>query len=66
MSLYEYRESQALERQDAGFYSLIMAAMRRADDVNIGKLKHAWPEVWQELEARYNAPGGLLPGENDT
>jgi len=65
MSLYEYRESQALERQDASFYGLIMAAMRRADDVNIVKLRTCWPEVWAELRQRYDAPGGLLPGEEE-
>lgn len=65
MSLYEYRESQAIERHDASFYSLIMAAMRRADDVNLPKLKGCWPEVWEELQARYNAPGGLLSGESE-
>ena len=63
MSLYEYRESQALERQDASFYGLIMGAMRRADDANIVKLRTCWPEVWAELRQRYDAPGGLLPGE---
>ncbi len=63
MSLYEYRESQTLERQDAGFYGLIMAAMRRADTMNLEKLKSCWPDVWVEFKNRYNAPGGLLPGE---
>jgi hypothetical protein len=60
MSLHEYRESVDLGRRDASFYSLIMAAMRKADDNNLPKLKAAWPEVWEELQARYNAPGGVL------
>lgn len=64
MSLYEYRESQALEAKDASFYGLIMAAMRRADSGNLLMLKGCWPDVWIELQSRYNAPGGLLPEED--
>lgn len=60
MSLYDYRESSELSKNDPGFYSLIMAAMRKADSRNIELLKSAWPETWQELYARYHAPGGLL------
>lgn len=61
MSLYEYRESEKLER--VPFYALIMAAMRKADSTNIVLLRRAWPEVWVELEARYHAPGGLIAGD---
>lgn len=61
MSLYDYQVSQKLT--DPPFYALIMAAMRKADDVNAAKLRYAWPEVWHELESRYHAPGGLLAGE---
>jgi len=63
MSLYEYQESREPVISTAGFYALIMAAMRRADTDNLRKLQTCWPEVWAELQARYNAPGGLLPGE---
>jgi hypothetical protein len=42
------------------FYSLIMAAARFADTDNFDKLEEAFPEVIQELKARYNAPGGAL------
>jgi len=61
MSLYDYQAS----RQVSGmpFYALIMAAMRRADTENLAKLQAVWPDVWAELDARYNAPGGLLAGE---
>ncbi len=45
------------------FYALIQAAMRTADTDNLEKLKEAWPEVWRELQDRYNAPDGYLPGE---
>lgn len=63
MSLYDYRASQELEKKDVPFYALIMAAMRKADSTNIWKLRVAWPELWTELEARYHAQGGVLPGE---
>jgi hypothetical protein len=60
VSRYEYEKSKTY---DPDFYALIMAAMRQADSVNAIKLRSAWPETWAELQARYNAPGGLLPGE---
>lgn len=64
MSLETYKISKALEMEDVPFYALIMAAMRRADTENQAKLRSAWPAVWEELVARYRAPGGLLPNEN--
>jgi hypothetical protein len=63
VSLYDYRQSASLIRYDPPFYALIMAAMRKADTDNTKKLRAAWPEVWEELYARYHAPGGLLAGE---
>ena len=61
MSLYDYLKSQKIE--DYPFYSLIMAAMRKADDRNIRLLREAWPDIWNEFLARYHAPGGILPNE---
>lgn len=63
MSLHEYEMSSEIARHDFPFYSLVMELMRRADTPNATKLQHAFPEQWAELRARYNAPGGLLPGE---
>jgi len=60
VSLYEYRESLRLSAGDPGFYSLIMAAMRKADSRNAHALATAFPGTWQELQDRYNAPGGVL------
>jgi len=60
MSLYDYQVSIELERQDVPFYGLIMAAMRHADTDNLNALRAFWPAVWDELQARYNAPGGAL------
>jgi len=65
MSLYDYITSLELGKQDYPFYALIMAAMRRADTDNLAALMASFPEVWEELHKRYNAPGGLLPGEED-
>jgi hypothetical protein len=63
MSLHSYVISMALARVDRPFSSYIMAAMRKADSDNLAKLKAAFPEIWAELDARYNAPLGFLPEE---
>lgn len=62
MSLYDYQASRAIEGM-APFGALIMAAMRQADTGNLTLLQAAFPQAWDELDARYNAPGGLLPGD---
>ena len=63
MSYYDYRSSLSIAAQDYPFYAVLMAAMRQADTDNLEKLRAAFPEVYAELQARYNAPGGTLPGE---
>lgn len=63
MSFYDYEASKRATKEGYPFYALIMAAMRDADSENQAKLKDAWPDVWAELDARYNAPGGLIPGD---
>lgn len=63
MTLFEYRAYREIKAQSRPFYALIMAAMESADSFNAVKLRDAWPEVWDELQARYDARGGLLPGE---
>ena len=63
MSHFEYEYGRKLEADDAPFYGLIQAAMRRADTTNLEMLKGCWPEVWEELQERYCAPGGLVKGE---
>lgn len=66
MSLYEYemsRKVSAMADWGEDFYGLVMALMRHADTQNLEKLKAAWPDVWVEMQDRYNAPGGLLLGE---
>ena len=63
MSLHEYEKSKEIAIENYPFYGILMAAMRQADTINYRKFCDAWPEVVEELRERYNAPGGLLPGE---
>lgn len=66
MSLYDYKRSQELSANDEPFYALLMAAMRKADTRNTEKFKAAWPEVWEELYARYHAPGGIIASDRES
>ena len=63
MSLYDYEVSKKLAQIDPPFVALIMAAMRKADSVNLLGLKAFFPAIHDELEARYNAPGGRLESD---
>lgn len=64
MSYHDYLDGQRVAVTDCTFYGLIQAAMRRADSDNLDRLQRAFPRVWDDLARRYNAPGGLLPGED--
>ena len=63
MSLYDYRVSKEISAQDYPFYALLMELIRQADDENTEKIKNAWPDVYEEMRRRYNAPGGELLGD---
>lgn len=63
MSLHDYKNSMEIQFQRWPFYALIMAAMRQADTDNLKALKVAFPATWDELQARYHAPGGQLPSD---
>lgn len=63
MSLYDYIVSRKIAEGDYPFYALLMELIRQADDVNTEKIKQAWPDVYAEMFARYNAPGGKLSGD---
>lgn len=63
VSRYDYFLGLKLAAEEYSFYVLIQAAMRKADTDNALKLRQAWPEVWRELQERYNAPGGYLEKE---
>jgi hypothetical protein len=60
MSRYDYELSKKIDLHDYPFYALIMAAMRKADTENSFDLRVAFPSTFNELQARYNAPGGRL------
>lgn len=64
MSLYDYRISKLIAAEDPPFAALIMAALRKADTGNAMLLREAWPDICEELQVRYDAPGGVLA--NDT
>lgn len=70
MGYSEYQSSRtlelkAMELDSNAFYALIMAAMRQADTDNARKLREAFPATYRELRDRYNAPGGILEGEEE-
>jgi hypothetical protein len=66
MSLHEYQASHQIATSGHPFYGIIMAAMRKADSINLAKLRREWPDVWAELDARYHLPEGKFPSEADT
>lgn len=63
MSLYDYQKSKEIDTKDYPFYSIIMAAIRKADAINLVKFITCWPGIVEELNERYNNPGGKLDGE---
>lgn len=63
MAILDYLASKEIESRQYPLEGIIMAAMRKADTAYLGPLKTAFPSIWKELQDRYNAPGGILPGE---
>jgi len=53
MSLYDYEESKKITEEGPSFASLIIAAAWKADTLESGKLKSAFPEIIGEFEKRY-------------
>ncbi len=66
LGLHAYHVSRKIAAQDHPFYSLIAAAMSKADTDNLAKLRFAFPDVFDELKRRYHAPLGALPEDNIT
>lgn len=62
-SLHNYRQSLEISGRDPSFYSLLFSLLRKADSENYGRLVAAFPQAAAEFQARYDAPGGVLPGE---
>lgn len=65
MSRYDYQLSQQLSVDDPPFAALIMAAVRKADSANLELLIEAFPELVEEMQERYHAPGGILESDPD-
>jgi len=53
MSLYDYQKSKEIATEEPSFVALIMAATWKADTLNFGKLRLAFPEIIEELEKIY-------------
>jgi hypothetical protein len=65
VSWYDYQRAKELYVSDVPFYALIMAAMLKADSRNSALLGAVFGALQRELDARYNAPGGKLPGDDE-
>jgi len=64
MSLYQFKQAEAIQQDfDPSVDSLIMAAVLKADQINLMKLRHCWPGIVDEYYYRYNSGGGRMPGE---
>ena len=63
LNIIDYKVSQRIGFYDAPFSALIASAMRKADSINLKKLKNAWPEIFSDLQKRYNGPGGATQEE---
>ena len=62
-SHFDYMASLSASAAGYSFYALLMAAMRDADSKNLEALKSVFPEEFEVLMERRDAPGGLLIGE---
>lgn len=61
LSFHAYHCAVKLNAQDHPFHALVAAAMMRADTKNEALLRWAFPEVWDTLRVRHNAPLGVVP-----
>lgn len=61
----DYEQHREIATKGYSFTALLMALMRKADTENLAHLQLRWGAVWQELCARYDAPGGVIPGDPD-
>jgi len=64
VGLLDYHISKRLHAKDIPFTALVMAAMRKADTSNLERLIQAFPELYEELTERYNAPLGVIDRDN--
>ena len=62
MNLYDYEKSKKIVAEEPSFATLIMAAAWKADTLNFGRLRAAFPEIIEDLEKRYFRGGVLSRG----
>ena len=62
MSLCDYQKSKEIATEESLFVSLIMVAAWKANTLNFGRLKVAFPEIIEELEKRHFKGGVLSRG----
>ena len=64
MSLYQFRQAEEIQRDfDPSVETLVMAAVLKADPINLMKIEKCWPGLAEEWRYRFNSGGGLLPHE---
>jgi len=59
MNLYDYERSKEIAAEEPSFAILIMAAAWKADTLNFGRPREAFPGIIEDLEKRYFR-GGVL------
>ena len=64
LDLVAYRAGVEISRQDPPFAALIFAALYRADSTNARIIRAVYPGIASTGQARYDAPGGVLPHEH--
>lgn len=62
MSYQDFMMALTLYAKDLSFEALIMAAMLQVEEGDRKeRLIQTFPDIWNELQARTQAPGGKLP-----
>jgi len=60
LTLHEYEQSKAISAKGYQFYALMAALMRDADTRNTELLRANWPDIYESLQRRYDAPMGVV------
>lgn len=64
MSRFDYEIAQTLHTAGTPFYALVMAAVLKSDPHNQALLRAVFPDVFAELTAREDSPGGHLDSDD--
>ena len=62
MSAFDFQKARELSTQR--FPTLVMAAMLSGSERHVARLRAAFPELAQELDARRQSPNGRTPAES--